>query len=249
VHIPFPVSPRLDLSEVVYTTILNPFDPRKNWEDLLSAFLLALGDREDATLVVKLVAPPQLTAPIVNAMLWHYHSLGIAHRCKLAFVTGYLSDAQMVELARGSTFYVNSARAEGSCLPLQNFLAAGRPGIAPVHTAMADYFSEELGFVVDSHPEPTYWPHDPQKTMTTRWQRLVWQSLHDQFRASYEVARKNQHQYQAVARRGSEQMADYAAAECVWPKLAAALDLATKVNRAAAGDVTSCVQHPQRLAS
>jgi glycosyltransferase involved in cell wall biosynthesis len=222
--IPYPAQPTLELSGVVYTTIFNPFDPRKNWQDLFSAYLCALRDQEDATLVVKLVVCPELAAPAVNSVLQYYHELGLAHRCKLALVTAYLSDSQMVQLARASTFYVNTARAEGACLPLQSFLAAGRPGLAPLHTAMADYFQDDLGFVIASHPEPAYWPHDPEKRTTTTWHRLVWQSLHDQFRASHEVTRQSVARYQALAKRGRERIADHASAERVWPRLAAALD-------------------------
>ena len=63
-HGPGPLPPMtnaqsLVLDGIVYTTIVNPFDPRKNWQDTLSAFLLALGDRADATLVVKVVAGPR----------------------------------------------------------------------------------------------------------------------------------------------------------------------------------------------
>jgi glycosyltransferase involved in cell wall biosynthesis len=224
VRIPYPVSTALDLSGVVYTTILNPFDPRKNWQDLFSAFLLALGDCEDATLVVKMVVCPHLTPPAVNGMVHYYQTLGIRHRCKLIFVPTYLSDAQMVQLAQASTFYVNSAKAEGACLPLQDYLAAGRPGIAPRHTAMLDYFDDNIGFVVASHPEPAPWPHDPEQRLRTRWNRLVWQSLYDQFRTSYAMAKQDTARYQALAVRGRERMADYASAERVWPKLAAALN-------------------------
>jgi glycosyltransferase involved in cell wall biosynthesis len=223
-HIPYPASPTLALSGVVYSTIFNPFDPRKNWQDLLSAYLYALGDQEDATLVVKLVVCPELAAAAVNTVVQYYQALGLRHRCKLAFVSAYLSEAQMVELARASTYYLNTARAEGACLPLQSFLAAGRPGIAPVHTAMADYFSNEVGFIVSSHPEPACWPHDPDKRCTTTWHRLVWQALHDQLRASYALAKQEQAQYQVLARRGREQITEYASAERVWPHLAAALD-------------------------
>src|SRR5581483_7341707 len=94
-----PGTPTLDLSGVVYTSILNPYDPRKNWQDLLSAYLLALGECEDATLVIKLVVCPKLAAPAVNGIIGHYRGMNVRHRCKLAFVTEYLSDAQMVELA------------------------------------------------------------------------------------------------------------------------------------------------------
>jgi glycosyltransferase involved in cell wall biosynthesis len=218
-------SPHLELSGVVYTTFLNPFDPRKNWQDALSAFLWALGNREDATLVIKLVVNPTLAPAAVNWMLEFYRALNRCHRCKLVFVTGYLTDAQLVELARGSTFYLNSARAEGACLPLQDFLAAGRPGVAPTHTALADYFDAAVGFPLDSHPEPASWPHDPRQRCTTNWHRIVWQSLHDQIRGGYEAARQPA-RYQRMAEEGQRRIADFAGAEQVWPRLDAALALA-----------------------
>jgi glycosyltransferase involved in cell wall biosynthesis len=226
--VPYPVSPKLELSGVVYSTIFNPFDPRKNFQDMLSAYLLALGDCEDATLVIKLVLCPELAAQSLKNMIHFYRGLGLCHRCKLVFVNTYLRDEVMVELARGSTYYLNTSRAEGSCLPLQNFLAAGRPGVAPAHTGMADYLDDAVGFTVASHPEPAPWPHDPEHRLTTTWQRLVWWSLHRQLRYSYEVARKDRAHYQAMAERGRERMAAYASAESVWPALAAALDTATQ---------------------
>jgi hypothetical protein len=221
-------SSNLELSGVVYTTFFNPFDPRKNWQDLLSAFLLALGDQADATLVVKLVINSRLEAAGLNGILAHYRGLGLRHRCKLVFVSAYLSGAQMVELARASTYYVTAARAEGACLPLQDFLAAARPGVAPVHTALTDYFDSRVGMVVESHPEPASWPHDPDQRCTTSWHRIVWQSLHDQFRASYELARRQPEQYQVLASRGRERMREFASAERVWPRLEAALNLAVQ---------------------
>ena len=140
-------------------------------------------------------------------------------------MTDYLSDAQMCELARGSTYYLNTSHAEGACLPLQDFLAAGRPGVAPAHTALADYFHDGVGFVIDSHPEPAAWPHDPDGRCRTTWHRLVWQSLADQLRASYAVASSNAAQYRALAERGRAEIADFGGPEQVWPRLAAALDL------------------------
>ncbi len=222
--LPYPLSPDLPLSGVVYTTIVNPFDPRKNWEDMLSAYLLALRDCEDATLVVKLAANQKLAGRAFRRMFWFYKQLPRPHRCKLAFVAALLSPAQMVELARGSTYYVNTAHAEGACLPLQDFLAAGRPGVAPVHSALAEYFQEDVGLVVQSRPEPAAMPHHPDRVRSTSWHRLDWQSLHDQFRASYTLAKEDRARYQAMARRGRERMATFAGAERVWPRLKAALD-------------------------
>jgi hypothetical protein len=220
----YPPQSYLELTGVVYTTILNPFDARKNWQDLLSGYLLALQDREDATLVVKLVVSADWEAAALAEMFAFYRSTGLSHRCKLAFVTAYLSEEQLVELTRGSTFYVNTSRAEGSCLPLQNFMAAGRPGLAPPHTGMADSIDEQCGYTLASHPEPAGWPQEFGGGYRTTWHRLVWQSLHDQLRASYETARQGRVHYQTLGHRARERMRELASAESVWPRLAAALN-------------------------
>src|SRR5262249_16487285 len=194
-----PVTSQLDLSGVVYTTVLSPFDARKNLHDLLTAFLLAFGEQEDATLLVKLVINPERKVPALNLVLSEVRRLGLSHRCKLVFVADYLSDDQMVELARASTYYVTATRAEGACLPLRDFVAAGRPGVAPMHTALGDYFGPDMGFTIDSHPEPTCWPTDPSRRLTTTWHRIVWQSLFDQFRASYNAAARQPGHYLRLA--------------------------------------------------
>jgi glycosyltransferase involved in cell wall biosynthesis len=214
----------LELSGIVYTTVLNPFDQRKNWPDLLTAYLMALQDCDDATLVMKLAVPPARAASGANKILGFYRRLGLAHRCKLMLVSDYLSDAQMLELVRGSTYYLNTSRAEGACLPLQDFLAAARPAIAPRHTAIADYFAAGSGFVVESHPEPTSWPQDPQGRCTTTWHRLVWPSLRDAIRESYEVAKSRRAQYEAMAANARAAMIAHAGMEVVWTRLTSALD-------------------------
>ncbi|HUY90949.1 MAG TPA: hypothetical protein VMV10_19590 [Pirellulales bacterium] len=218
-----PAETKVELSGVVYTSILNPDDNRKNWEDLLSAFLLATRDREDATLVVKLVTSH--AAP-VREMLGYYYKLGISHRSKLVLITSYLSDEQMRTLAEASAYYITSTRAEGACLPLQDFLAGGRPGVAPRHTAIADYFDDRLGFVVDSHPEPCPWPQDNSGRLHTSWHRIVWSSLREQIEASYEAAVNDRPQYRNLSREARQAMHGWASAAAVWPRLAGALALA-----------------------
>ncbi|HET6879357.1 MAG TPA: glycosyltransferase [Pirellulales bacterium] len=224
-ELPIPAS-RLELSGIVYTAILNPDDKRKNWQDLITAFLLALGDRDDATLVLKLVV--SYAAP-VREVLAFYNKLGVPHRAKIVLVTDYLSDAQMRELARASTFYVNASRAEGACLPLEDHLAAGRPGIAPASTAMSDYFDSWVGFVVEAHPEPCPWPDDESGRLHTSWQRIVWSSLCDQFAASYDVAKTRPEVYQQLSSQARARMKSWASVEAVWPKLRDALDLVLPV--------------------
>ena len=228
---PPPPHDRLELSGVVYTTYLDPFDERDAWQDLLSAFLLALGDREDATLVVRLPLAAGQAEQGLRLVMDRYHELGIAHRCRLVLVPGELPPGDELALARASAYYVNAVRAASVCLPLQEFLAAGRPAISPAHTAMADYFDDSLGFRVEAHPEPTGWPGESDQRCRTRRYRLVWQSLFDQLRLSYVTIVEQEGRYRDMAARAREAMEHRMSEERVWPLLCAALD-------AAASDVT-----------
>lgn len=223
-RVSYSVTLSLPLSGVVYTAFVNPFDPTMNWEDMLSAYLLALGGREDATLVIKLAVSPDDAPMGVKRVFDYYESLGLRHRCKLAVIPGHLSDAQEAELTRGSTYYLNTSRAEGACLPLQQFLAGGRPAISPKHTALADYLTDQMGYIVASHPEPAHWPYDPERRCVSMWHRLVWQSLYDQIQASYEMAKENMQGYQALASQARNQMLNFASFERVWTLLSTALD-------------------------
>jgi hypothetical protein len=211
----------LELSGVVYTSIFSPRDARKNREDLLSGFLAALRDREDATLVVKLADADSLW---IDGTLNYYRTAGLSHRCKIVFITDYLSREQMLALARASTYYLTTTRAEGCCLPLLNYLAAGRPGVTPCHTAIGDYFSPDMGFVIASATERALWPQDKRIRFKTTWNRIEWPSVIEQLRNSYHLARHDRPAYDALAATGRERMAQWVESEAVWPRLRDVLD-------------------------
>jgi glycosyltransferase involved in cell wall biosynthesis len=216
-----PSTPTLKLSGVVYTSIFNPDDGRKNWMDLLNGYLFALKDCDDATLVLKLITRRRQA---VEAIVKHYQQCDIEHRCRLALVVDFLDDSQMMQLASGSTYYLQTTRAEGNCLPLMNYLASGRPAISPCHSAIADYFDERLGWVIESHAEPTAWPHDPYLRTRTTWGRIVWTSVRDQIRQSYEVAKQDPEAYSRLSGNCREKMLAWASNHAVWKRLEAALD-------------------------
>lgn len=221
--IPFAASDRAELSGVVYSTILNPFDIRKNWRGIIDAFLRGLGD-EDATLVVKLAVSQRMRQEALHNVLHFYRRLRIRHRARVVVIGSYLSDEQMIDLTRASTYYLNASHAEGACLPLQDALAAGRPGVAPAHTAMAEYIDEEVAFAVPSRPEAIHWQWDPTGRRTTTWQAIRRRDLVQQLRASFDTLRRNPGLYRAMAAGGRQRMTDLAGAPQVWRRLSAALD-------------------------
>jgi glycosyltransferase involved in cell wall biosynthesis len=206
---------RLELSGLVYTSIFNAFDLRKNPQDMISAFLYAFKDRPDVTLVLKLATTPELEFHMIGYLRSMYLASGVEHQCRVVVIADYLSDDELLGLFRATTFYVNTSRAEGACLPLQQALACGRPAIAPVHTAMADYMDDTVGFVVASQPEPTHWPHDPQKRIETSWQRLDCTHLRDQYIRSAEVAGSRRGEYEAMAASARRRMKNYANVDVV----------------------------------
>jgi glycosyltransferase involved in cell wall biosynthesis len=215
---------RLELSGLVYTSVFNICDLRKNPRDMLTAFLLAFRDRPDVTLVLKLAATPDTEFHRIEYFRQLYLGCGIEHQCRVVVITDYLSDDELLGLFRATTFYVNTSRAEGACLPLQQALACGRPGIAPAHTAMADYMDDRVGFVVASQPEPTHWPHDPQKRIETSWQRLVRSDLRDQYLHSAELAESRRVEYEAMAASAHRRMKNYASADVVTKAFRRAVD-------------------------
>ncbi len=216
----YPCTSELQLSGVVYTSIFNPDDGRKNWTDLINAFLIGLGDKPDATLVLKLITRRK---EAVEQVIKYYLDRDIPHQCKIAFVVDYLSDETLYQLCKASTYYYQTTRAEGNCLPLMNYLAAGRPGISPNHSAIGDYFDNSIGYVIESDQEPTAWPHDTRLRIRTTWGRLLWTSCRDQLKESYELVTSQPQAYEKLSQRCRSKMSAWASVTAVSEKLDQAL--------------------------
>jgi len=214
----------LTIDGVVFSSIFNLGDRRKNHLDLLTAFLLAFRDRPNVTLVIKLATNPTREHHEINLLRLMYQGLGIDHQCRLVVITDFLTDDQMADLMRVTTYYVNTSKAEGACLPLQQSLAGGRPSIAPDHTAMTDFMDNQVGFVLGTHPEPTYWPHDPEMRIETSWNRLVWSDLHAALIAADDLVNHDFAGYQVKAKAARERMLGYASREIVTQALRSALN-------------------------
>lgn len=220
---PLPSS-ELTLGGLVYLTIFNLGDLRKNYLDILTAYLVALKDRDDATLVIKLVTNKVREHHEAGILRSRYQSIGLKHRCRVVVITEFLPEAQMDELFRVATYYVNASRAEGACLPLMRALAGGRPAIAPNHTAMADYMDETIGFVPSSSLEPTSWPHDPEQRLETFRHRLSWSDLRDAFIESADVATRDPKRYAALAQAARVRLQNHASQDAAETALRAALE-------------------------
>lgn len=182
----------LVLDGVIYTSVFNPGDGRKNWEDMLSAFCVTFREVEDATLVLKLThhdAEEALTD------ILHHLFKNQSYRCRIVLIYGYLADADYERLVQATSYVVNTSYGEGQCLPLMEFMSCGKPAVAPRTTAMIDYLDADNAFLIDSTDELTAWPHDPRKAFRTLRYITNWASLCTAYRASYDVAKDDPQRY------------------------------------------------------
>jgi glycosyltransferase involved in cell wall biosynthesis len=205
----------LSLDGFVYTAVLNGRDGRKNWHEIVRCFCLALADREDATLVLKLIAPVCGGFPKIAAELARLRPF----RCRVAVIDGFLKDDDYVRLARASTYAVNASLGEGQCLPLMEYMSCGVPAIAPDHTGMADYVDETNAFLVRSSIEPCAFPQDTREMYRTFRHRLDAGSLMVAFRESYRVAREDPDRYRSMSRNAVERLRLHCSEEVVRARL------------------------------
>jgi glycosyltransferase involved in cell wall biosynthesis len=184
------------LDGVVYTSVFNPGDGRKNWEDMLSAFCVTFRDTEDATLVLKLT---HHDAELAMSDILHHLYKNQSYRCRIVLIYGYLADADYERLVQATRYVVNTSYGEGQCLPLMEFMSCGKPAVAPRTTAMIDYLNADNAFLIESTDELTAWPHDPRKAYRTLRYVTDWASLCLAYRASYEVAKHHPQRYAQMA--------------------------------------------------
>lgn len=217
--VPQPEQPALDLPDtsqrvetqvegVVYVSVFNPKDGRKNWHQLITAFCWAFRETDDATLVLK-ITQNDLSSYYVELMTLLAQLSPFA--CRVVVMHGYLDEPQYARLYGAASFYVNASRCEGLCLPLMEFMASGKPVIAPNHTAMEDYIDEQVAFVVKSSEELTIWPQDTRLIYRTLRHRPDWGSLKTAYQDSYRMAREQPDVYQAMSRAAIERMHGYCA--------------------------------------
>ncbi|MCF4995274.1 glycosyltransferase [Pseudomonas syringae] len=191
---------------VVYVSVFNPRDGRKNWHHLVTAFCWAFRETADATLVLK-ITQNDLASYYTELMTLLAQLSPFA--CRVVVMHGYLDDEQYARLYEAASFYVNASRCEGLCLPLMEFMSSGKPVIAPNHTAMEDYIDGAVAFVVASSEELTIWPQDTRIVYRTLRHRPDWGSLKNAYEASYRMAKNQPEDYRQMSVAAIERMNSY----------------------------------------
>lgn len=211
---------QLDLHGIVYTSIFNPGDGRKNWIDMISAFCEAFRYTQDATLVLKLSHYD--IRDLVPHMLMYIHRGG-QMACRIVILDGYLDDDAYARLLQATSYAVNCSHGEGQCLPLMEYMSCGKPAVAPRHTAMRDYVDNSCAFVVDSSLAPGTWPHDTRQALRTLRSQVHFGSLVKAYRASHYVGRHEPATYRHMSAAAIKSLRAYCSCAVVKPRLDAFL--------------------------
>jgi hypothetical protein len=200
------------LEGVIYTTVLCPADGRKNWKDLVTGFVEAFRDTPDATLLFKLTHATieDGLMPVLRHISW----LG-QFKCKIVLVDGLLSNEAYAGLIDATSYCVNTAFCEGQCMPLTEYMSAGRPAVAPAHTSMLDYVTRENTFIVKSDAHPAAWPQDERRAFRTRNHVPRFTDLVRQYRESFRVAKEDPARYAAMSEAAVETMRGYCSEDVV----------------------------------
>ena len=195
---PDPQQPNaLFIEGIIYLAVLNPYDLRKNWRDMVTAFCTAFRDTDDATLLIKIST--EFITRFSDELVEHLRRLQ-RFSCRVVVLKAHLDGELYDQLMISATYYVNTSFGEGQCLPLGEALAAGTPAIAPRITAMEDYIDESCCFIPPTRIEPTYWQHDPRKAYRTRHHRIDWTALVEAYQESYSVAKQDHERYAQMSR-------------------------------------------------
>lgn len=209
------------LSGVVFTSLFNPYDGRKNRMDMLTAFCTAFRDTPDATLLFKLGHVDYESA--MTEMLMCLARLP-PFKCRVVLLQGYLEGGDFESLIQSTAFIVNASYGEGQCLPLMEFLSCGKPAVAPRHTAMLDYIDDEVAFVVDSWLDAYPWSHDPRLAYRTLRHEINWESLVAAYQSAYRCFKEQPERYQAMAQNAVKRMQTHCSRDVAKSRLQRLLD-------------------------
>lgn len=196
----------VSLPGIVYTSVFNPADGRKNWQTMVTAFCHALQDEPGATLVLKMTH--RSSAAFLGSLLTILRECR-PFQCRVIALHGHMTDQEMASLAAATDFYVNTSTGEGLCMPLLEFMSLGVPALAPRHTAMAEYLDDSNSFPIDWSTYPTCWPQDPSRRWRTHQCRVHWDSVVAAYRRSYAVACDEPRRYAAMRESARVTIADF----------------------------------------
>jgi hypothetical protein len=173
------------INGVVYTAIIDPAAPHSNFRDLLSAFCAALGEHQDANLII--LAPPQSTLEQLSLMT----RLISSHqpiKCRIIICQGEVDTHNLNYLYQVSSYYLSACQHESSSGLSLSFASRGIPTVAPFHSALRDSMCASSSLIVKSSREPMHKSLNNDEQLHSFQYRINWESLRDQIKQAHRIS-------------------------------------------------------------
>ena len=201
-----PVKENIDISKInkTYFAILNPWDYRKNFPNLLKTFMEFASNHKDVLFIVKVIIDNKTTfLNNINEIL--YLNLGYKNlkSDNVIMISEYIPEKILFSIMKKVDYYYNLSFAEGQFLPILESMVVGTVPISPDKTAMQDYITEENAFVIPSKLAPA----DPRSNAFFRedfmWYEPDLNEAIRQLEASYNVSEE---EYNKKAQKAKEKV-------------------------------------------
>ncbi len=156
-----------DRPPVIYVSVFNAHDFRKQIGPMIEGFLKFAGRRPEAVLLLKMTTPD--TANAINDILLKEQIMNVGRMIppmvseRIWITKQVLTRDEMNRLFDIAAFYLCTSHAEGQNLPLLEAMGRGVVPVSVDHTAMGSYISDETAVVMPSLKQPL------DRRLTTRY--------------------------------------------------------------------------------
>lgn len=190
----------LILSGVVYTALIRPSQPFKNWKRLISEFCSVFKNNPDATLVLKMVGVVNESTKRAAVRFLKRKSIA----CRVIIINAHLLQEQYEHLVCATSYFINNSTSTEMGQPLLEFMSAGKPAISPKQEGLSP-LNQENTFIVP----------------TTKGSLF---SIQKPLMESYSTLKNRPDRYRIMSTAATESMKKYCSYAVVEPKLSAWLD-------------------------
>ncbi len=182
----------LNSADVLFTHV-GVWIPRKNMEDLITAFTVAFDGIKDVTLLIKTWGADNSASfkqTVLDRVRQHCHShIGI-DRPKILVVNELLPEQQVYNILGNSDVYISASRGEGFDLPLATAMSMGKLIVANKFAAHSDYLTKDNCLLYDYSLQPIVGAMIPNYDSYQNWARPSIDSMIEQMREAYKLVKE-----------------------------------------------------------
>lgn len=191
---------QIRLDGMVYTTVVSPSHPFKDWRKLINEFSATFKHKSDATLIIKMAgwAKKGMKKVGLRQLRWKYF------KCRIIIIYEHLPMEQYQNLISATDYILNISLVNEIGNSLLEFMSAGKPAISLKHPEMTP-LSKENSFMIPALQDKQI-------------------SMKEQLLESYDVKKNNPQIYDQMAIAARNSMKNYCSKSVVAPRVHAFLD-------------------------